>query len=216
MKQQNLAVRTRETVGKGAARKLRSAGKVPAVFYGKKSPTQGLEVDAKELNDILNKETGGSTFFNLSFEDNKGEQKLAILKELQADPVTNRLIHADFLELLLDENMSAAVPVHLIGKAAGVELGGTLQPIRRELEVSCLPKDLPEFIEIDVTELEVGQSIHIDEVELPKGIEVPHDVNFTVAVVVGRRAEEEEAVVEEGEEETAEAVEGGEEAAAEA
>ncbi|MBE9537143.1 MAG: 50S ribosomal protein L25 [Proteobacteria bacterium] len=214
MKQQNLAVKTREAVGKGAARKLRSAGKVPAVFYGKKSGALSLEVDAKELNDILDKETGGSTFFNLSFEGGKSEQKLAILKELQADPVTNRLIHADFKEILMDEKMSAAVPVRLTGTAAGVEMGGTLQPIRRELEVSCLPKDLPEFIEIDVTKLEVGQSVHIDEVELPKGVEVPHDVNFTVAVVVGRRAEEEEAV--EAEEETAEAVEGGEEAAAEA
>ena len=213
MKQQNLAVKTRETSGKGVARKLRSAGKVPAVFYGKKSETLSLEVDAKELNDILNKETGGSIFFNLNIEGSKDGQKVAILKELQADPVTNRLVHADFLELLMDEKMSAAVPVRLTGKAEGVELGGTLQPIRRELEVSCLPKDLPDFIEIDVTALGIGDSVHIDEVELPKGIEVPHDVNFTVAVVVGRRAEEEEAVAEEGEEETAE---GAEETAAEA
>ena len=214
MKQQNLAVKTRETSGKGVARKLRSAGKVPAVFYGKKSETLSLEVDAKELNDILDKETGGSIFFNLNIEGSKGGQKVAILKELQADPVTNRLVHADFLELLMDEKMSAAVPVRLTGKAEGVELGGTLQPIRRELEVSCLPKDLPDFIEIDVTALGIGDSVHIDEVELPKGIEVPHDVNFTVAVVVGRRAEEEEeAVVEEGEKETAE---GAEETAVEA
>ncbi len=215
MDQQNLAVKTRETSGKGVARKLRSAGKVPAVFYGKKSEVLSLEVDAKELNDILNKETGGSIFFNLNIEGSKNEQKVAILKELQADPVTNRLVHADFKEILMDEKMSAAVPVQLTGKAEGVELGGTLQPIRRELEVSCLPKDLPDFIEIDVTALGIGDSIHIDEVALPKGVEVPHDVNFTVAVVVGRRAEE-EAVTEEGEEEAAEVVEGGEEAAAEA
>jgi len=198
VKQQDLAVKTREAAGKGAARKLRSAGKVPAVFYGKKSETLSLEVDTKELNDILNKETGGSTFFNLSFEG-KSEQKAAILKELQADPVTNRLIHADFLELLMDEKISASVPVHLTGKAEGVELGGTLQPIRRELEVICLPKDLPDFIEIDVTELGVGESIHIDDVTLPNGVEVPHDVNFTVAVIVARRGAE-ETEGEEGEE----------------
>jgi len=210
VKQQDLAVKKREAVGKGAARKLRSTGKVPAVFYGKKSETLSLEVDAKELSDILNKETGGSAFFNLSFEG-KNEKKTAVLKELQADPVTNRLIHADFLELLMDEKMSAAVPVHLTGKAEGVELGGTLQPIRRELEVICLPKDLPEFIEIDVTELGVGQSIHIDDVTLPSGVEVPHDVNFTVAVIVARRgAEELEA------EEGAEELEAEEEATAEA
>ena len=114
----------------------------------------------------------------------------------------------------MDEKMLAAVPVQLTGKAEGVELGGILQPIRRELEVTCLPKDLPEFIEIDVTTLAIGDSVHIDDVELPRGVEVPHDVNFTVAVVIGRRAEE-EAVVEKGEE-TAEATEGTQETAAEA
>lgn len=203
MKQQDLTVTVRESSGKGVARQLRMAGKVPAVFYGSETESISLEVATKTLQDILKVPGGKSNFFNLVFEGGKVGNKLAIIKDLQIDPVSDKLIHADFFELSMDKKMTATVPISLTGKAKGVELGGTLQPIRRELEVSCLPKDLPEVIEIDVTDLDVGDSIHIDEVKLPTGVEAPHDVNFTVAVLMAPKgAAEEEA------EETAEAAEG--------
>ena len=195
MRQENLAVKIREDKGKGAARRLRSQGMIPAVFYGSKTEPIHLSVGSKELKTILNSESGSSTFLNLNFDENKKEGKIAVIKDMQIDPVKDTLIHADFFELSMNEKMTANVPVQLVGKAEGVELGGTLQPIRRELEVSCLPKDLPNVIEIDVTTLGLGQSVHIDDVQLPKGVEVPHDVNFTVAVVLAPRgALEEEAV----------------------
>lgn len=204
MKQQDLTVTVRESSGKGVARQLRMAGKVPAVFYGTEAENIRLEVGTKTLRDILNVPGGRSSFFNLTFEGGKVKNKIAVIKELQIDPVSDQLIHADFFELSMDKKMTATVPVRLTGKAIGVEVGGTLQPIRRELEVSCLPKDLPDVIEIDVTDLDIGQSIHVDEVKLPAGVEAPHDVNFTIVVLLAKKGAAEEEV----EEETAEAAEG--------
>lgn len=208
MRQENLAVKTRENKGKGAARRLRNAGMVPAIFYGSKSEPVLLEVGSKELKTILNSDSGTSTFISLDFEGKKSGKKMAVIKELQMDPVSDNLIHVDFFELLMDDKMSSNVPVKLIGKPSGVELGGTLQPIRRELEVSCLPKDLPGSINIDVSALGLGQSIHIDDIELPKGVEVPHDVNFTIVVVLAKKgAKDDEEETEEGAEAGAEAAE---------
>lgn len=207
MRQQDLSVKVREKSGKGASRRIRMTGNFPAVFYGSKTEPFNLEVPAKEFGRILASETGQSTLLNLNFEGDKAQKRMAIIKDVQMDPVSDKLIHVDFQELLMDQKMSADIPVKLTGKAKGVELGGTLQPIRRELTVSCLPKDLPTVIEIDVTNVGIGQSIHIDDVELPSGVEVPHDVNFTVAVVLGKKggAEEEEAEgIEEGAEGPAE------------
>ena len=205
MKQADFAVKVREEKGKGAARRLRRQGIVPAVFYGHKTKPVPLAVPAKELQNILHSTSGASTFLNLKFEGGSGNtERMAIIKEIDMDPVTDEFIHVDFYELLMDEKITADVPVRFVGKAKGVEMGGTLQPIRRELEVKCLPKDLPEVIEVDVTDLGVGESIHIDDIKLPAGVEVPHDVNFTVAVVLGKKGEK-AAAAEEGEEETTEA-----------
>jgi len=200
VKQQDLTVTVRESSGKGVARQLRMAGKVPAVFYGTETENVRLEVATKSLNDILKVPGGRSSFFNLTFEGGKIKNKMAIIKELQIDPVSDQLIHADFFELSMDKKMTATVPVRLTGKAKGVELGGNLQPIRRELEVSCLPKDLPDVIEIDVTDLDLGQSIHVDEVKLPAGVEAPHDVNFTIVVLLAPKGAAEEEETAEGEE----------------
>ena len=201
MKQQDLAAKVREGSGKGPARRLRAAGRVPAVFYGRESGNIHLEVGSKELGAILHSETGQSTFVNLNFEDKKLGKKIAIIKEVQIDPVSDKLIHADFSELHMNEKIEALVHVKLTGKAKGVELGGTLQPVRRELLVKCLPKDLPDVIEIDVTHLGVGESLHINEVTLPAGVETPHGENFTVATVLAKKgaAEEEAAAAAEAE-----------------
>lgn len=193
MKQQDLSVQTREFSGKGASRKLRQAGKIPAVFYGGKAGAINLEISSKELNTILS-DSGRSTFLKLNSENGEINGKMAVIKELQANPINDNLIHADLFELSMDKRMRGLVPVRLTGKAAGVEMGGTLQPIRRELEVECLPKDMPDVIEIDVTELVIGDSIHIDEVQMPPGVEAPHDVNFTVAVLLAKKVVVEEEV----------------------
>lgn len=197
----------REETGKGASRRLRAEGIVPAVFYGSGSASFSIAVGNKELSGILSGEGGISTFFNMTFEDSKMDKKMSIIKELQIDPVSEKLIHVDFFELSMDKKMTAMIPIRLTGKAVGVELGGNLQPIRRELEVSCFPKDLPGFIEIDVTSLDVGESIHVDEVKLPEGVEAPHDVNFTIVVLLAKRGAEEEKTEDEVEGEEGEASE---------
>jgi large subunit ribosomal protein L25 len=153
-------------------------------------------------------------FVNLAI-DGLGEHK-ALLKELQRHPVGGQYLHADFYEVAMDRKIRVRVPVTTRGKAQGVEMGGMLQIIRRELEVLCLPDDIPENIEIDITELDMGESVHVEDIPLEGDVEIPHEVNFTILTILSaRQAEETEEDVEEGEE-AAEAAEEAEAAEAEA
>jgi large subunit ribosomal protein L25 len=137
-----------------------------------------------------------------------------MIKELQTDPVSRSLIHVDFYEISMDRKIRVMVPVTTTGTSEGVELGGTLQIVRRELEVLCLPGEIPESIEIDITGLGMGDSIHVQEIPTTGNIEIDAEVNFTVLTILSPKLEEEE--VEEGEEELeGEEGEEGEEAAEE-
>jgi large subunit ribosomal protein L25 len=141
-----------------------------------------------------------------------GETRKAMLKELQRHPVNGSFIHADFYEVALDRKMRVMIPVTTVGKCQGVEMGGMLQIIRRELEALCFPTDIPDEIEIDITELDMGESVHVEDITLEGDVELVHDVNFTVLTILAGREEEEE--VEEGEEgEEGEVAEGEEETA---
>jgi large subunit ribosomal protein L25 len=193
----NIRANQRTTRGNGPARVLRREGRIPAILYGPDNEPISIAVNTHELETLLKSSRSGQVFVKLSI-DGVGERK-AILKELQRHPVSGHFIHADFYEVAMDRKIRAMVPVVTRGKSKGVETGGMLQIIRRELEVLCLPDDIPETFEIDITELDMGESIHVEDLPLEGDVEIPHEVNFTILTILsGRMAEEE--VAEEGEE----------------
>jgi large subunit ribosomal protein L25 len=193
----NIRANQRTTRGNGPARVLRREGRIPAILYGPDNEPTAIAVNTHELETLLKSSRSGQVFVKLSI-DGVGERK-AILKELQRHPVSGHFIHADFYEVAMDRKIRAMVPVVTRGKSKGVETGGMLQIIRRELEVLCLPDDIPETFEIDITELDMGESIHVEDLPLEGDVEIPHEVNFTILTILsGRMAEEE--VAEEGEE----------------
>ena len=196
----------RTTTGNGPARALRREGMIPAVLYGPKIEPIKLSINTKELENSLKAENIGQALFNLTIGDEHAVTKTAMIKELQTKPISGEFIHADFYEVAMDRKITVSVPVVAVGKSKGVEMGGILQIIRRELEVLCYPSDIPESIEIDVTDLEIGDSLHVEEIPLEENIEIPADVNFTVLTISSPKVEEEE--VEEEGEELEEAVEG--------
>ncbi|HKJ05148.1 MAG TPA: 50S ribosomal protein L25 [Geopsychrobacteraceae bacterium] len=200
MAQAEMNVTLRDATGKGVARKLRANGQVPAVVYGKGMKPCVISFEPKALQDAVSGESGWNTLITL-----KGaavlEGKVVVLKDLNLHPLRRTMVSADFHAIDLSKKVNFMVPVVPVGKSAGEKEGGTLQVIRHELEVYCLPTAVPQSIEIDVTSLNIGDVIHIEEVAVPDGTEIPFDVNFTVLTVKGIQEEEEdEAEVEEGEE----------------
>lgn len=182
--------------GNGPARQLRRQGMAPAVVYGPGKTPEMLAVNVRDLEKILKHSRTIQVLLNLHLEG--GEPRPAMLKDLQMDPVSHEILHVDFYEIDPTRKIRMMVPVEPKGKAAGVELGGMLQVIRRELEVLCLPGEIPDVIEVDVTALEIGGSIHVKDISLEGDVEIPTEVDFTVITCLGKKMEEEEA--EEGEE----------------
>jgi large subunit ribosomal protein L25 len=191
-----LNVSQREGLGKGIARSLRREGLIPAVMYGKGVENCALAVEPKQLAAIIDSEAGLNTLITL-----KGEGvfdgKVVILKDMQTDPVRQELLHVDFQAIDLKTKTHVLVPLVPVGKSAGEKEGGNLQVIRHEIELVCLPTNIPSALEVDVTALGIGDSLHVQDIQLPSGVELPQDVNFTVVTVTGRAAEVEEEVVEE-------------------
>jgi large subunit ribosomal protein L25 len=180
---------------------------MPAVLYGPQTESVLLTVNIKELEQIFKKGNIGSIILNLVIQNGKKVTKPAMIKEFQSHPVSGDFLHIDFYEIDMQRKINVMIPVVTKGICKGVELGGLLQIIRREIEVLCMPGDIPEAIEIDITDLDMGDSLHVDEIPLGDNVEIATDVNFTVLTIVSPKVEE----VEEEEEEALE----GEEAAAE-
>jgi len=189
MAQSQLIVAPREGTGKGGARSLRRQGLVPGVVYGKGMTSCAVAVDAKALSQAIATAAGWNTLITLQGEG-PFAGKVVILKEMQIHPLRRQAIHYDFQVVDLAQKVHVMVPVHAIGKPKGEKLGGQLHIIRHELEVVCLPGDIPVSIDVDVAELNIGDVVHIEDVQLPAGTEVPHEVNFTVITVTGHKAEE--------------------------
>lgn len=204
-----LNVSPRERLGKGGARSLRRGSQIPAVVYGAGLDTCPLVVEPKALRQVLASEAGLNALITLKG-DGPFDGKVVILKDMQEHPIRRDLLHVDFQAIDLKQKISVMVPVHTIGKAEGEKEGGQLQVIRHELEVYCLPTAIPQAIEIDVTDMNIGDVLHVEEIPVPTGVEIPHEVNFTVVTVVGFKAEEEEGAEEE---EEAAVILGGKEAA---
>lgn len=198
----NLTAETRESTGKGAARSLRREGKVPGILYGSDIGNIKLSVDNHKLEKMFNDPKYSRGLINLEVTGGEPYKKTVMIKELQIDPVKSHYIHLDLYEIKMDQKISVMVPVVITGEARGVEDGGTLQVIRRELEVYCLPRNIPESIEIDVSDMEMGESLHVSEIVPGDDLEIPYDADFTVVTVVSPMretvAEEEVAEGEEG------------------
>lgn len=191
MAQSTLQVSLRSATGKSGARAARRLGLVPAVVYGKGMEPCAVSVAPKELQAAIATDAGWNTLITLQG-DGPFNGKVVILKDLQVEPIRRDLMHADFQAIDLTSKTSVMVPLHPVGKSEGQKAGGNLQVIRHELEVVCLPTAIPSAIEFDVTALNIGDVVHVEDLVLPEGVEIPHDVNFTVITVTGHKAEEEE------------------------
>ncbi len=202
----NLKATPREAVGNGPSRVLRRDGKVPAILYGPKTEPMKLTIDKLDLEPLFKSGAVAQKLLKLEIEGVDGKRNVMI-KEMQTHPVSQNLLHLDLYEVTMDHKLKVMVPVVVTGKSVGVEMGGMLQIIRRELEVLSLPDRIPENITIDITDLDIGDSFHVQDLQLEENVEVPAEVNFTILTILTPKAEEEEEV-EEGEGEEEEGVEG--------
>lgn len=184
-----LNVEDRQVTTKGDSGRLRRSGKVPAVFYGPGKTGAPICVDAREFRFKLDG-LEGSHLIQLSSPSSTVNEKLALLKEVQRHPVTSAPVHIDFYEVDVNKPIEVTVPLHFTGKAAGVTAGGILQSLRREITVECLPREIPEFIEVDVTPLALHASVRISEVSLPAGVKAVYDTDDSVVIVASPTAAE--------------------------
>ena len=192
MEMVEIKVERREGNGKGRARKLRRTGVIPAIFYGPKRTTMSVRVSAEEFEKKL-KHLEGSHLIRLVNDggtDADLHDKAVLLREVQRHPVTDDVLHVDFIEVDLTERLTVSVPLHFIGKAAGVVTGGILQPILREIEVECLPTEIPQFIEVDVSPLGIHEAVHLSEVKLPEGVTAVGDGAQPLVTVLPPTVEE--------------------------
>ena len=204
MAQAELNVALRERVGKGGARSARRAGLVPGVVYGPNMESCTISVEPKALAVAIGGEAGWNTLLTLKG-DSSFDGVFAIVKDMQVDAIRRNTTHVDFQAIDASKSASFMVPVNTVGKSTGEKEGGNLQVIRKELEVFCLPTAIPACIDINVEGMNIGDTVHIDDVVVPEGVELPHDVNFTVITLIGFKGTDEDEDVEGDEVEGAEA-----------
>jgi len=184
-----IQIEQRQPGSKGKAKQLRREGKLPGVFYGPKSEAVPLSVDRKEfLSRVADLE--GSHLVRIKSGSPRLADKVALVKEMQFHPVSGELLHADFYEVDLSEKIRVKIPLHFVGKAEGVVRGGILQPVVREIEVECLPMDIPDYLDVEVSSLDIGHSLHITDLSMPEGVVAIYESNFTLVTVVPPTVEE--------------------------
>jgi large subunit ribosomal protein L25 len=200
MNQPVLTARVRKSKGKGAAKKLRKMAQVPAVFYGPKTESVMLAVDYPELKRLLKQGSGENVILDLKVQSDQGTKThKAIIKDIMMDPVKDIYIHADFYEISMDKEITVDVPIRLVNSPVGVTEGGILQHIKRELKISCLPGKMIDALEVDVSGLDIGDAVHVKDIDLPEGIVSLEEEDLTVAAVAAPTVAEEpeEEVIEE-------------------
>ena len=187
-----LSATSRTEKGKGVAKRLRMEGKLPAVVYGHKTDPIALTIDSKQLLKLIVEGKSEHKLFGLSIEGNgKPIEKIVMIKELQIHPLKRNFLHVDFFEVAMDEEITLSLVIKLVGEAPGVEMGGMLQQVRREIEIKCLPSQIPDTVEIDVSALNIGDSVHLNDIQLPEGIKVLDDADLTIATVLAPVVEKE-------------------------
>ncbi len=181
MAEVELVAEPREGVGKGAARKARAAGKVPAVLYGPEVEPKRLAVDARELWHALHTDAGTNVLINLQLD---GDTFLTMPREIQRDIVRGSLLHVDFLRIRRDVAIQVDVPIHLVGESVGVKEGGVVEHHLWELRVEVLPQDVPESLEADISDLAIGDSLHVSDIKIPGNVTVVTPMEETLVTVV--------------------------------
>jgi large subunit ribosomal protein L25 len=184
-----LKAEVRDGTGKGVARKLRAAGKIPAVLYGQGLDTTPLTVDSRELSHLLHGSAGANVLVDLIVD---GEEHLAIPREIQRDRIHSTFVHVDFLAVSRTETITVNVPVRETGEAAGVKEGGVVEHHLREVQVESLPQDVPDEIVVDITNVELGDMVHVSDLAAPKGVTIltnPEDAVLSVVTPAALRVE---------------------------
>lgn len=197
MNEVSLTARRRQEVGTGWAKALRRAGKLPAVIYGSGKSPEPLELDRREFEAFMRKRHGENVVINLQVDAN--DTRMALLREVQRDPLSDALLHVDFQHISMTQRLTMDVPILLIGRAIGAsrERGGILQQSLRELSITCLASDIPEHIEVDVSALDIGDSIHVRDLSIPRIGIGTHGETVIATVVPPMREEEAVPVTEE-------------------
>jgi large subunit ribosomal protein L25 len=186
--------RPRADFGKNVNRRLRAQGLIPGVLYGAKKKAVPVAVSPKEIGAILRSASGENTLFDIQLD---GSRRKVILKEFQVEPIKGRLLHADFYEVALDQALEVTVHIELTGVPVGVKVeGGVLDFVTRELEVECLPTDIPEKIVVDVSELALNKHVRVSDIQAPAKVKILTEPDVVIAHVVAPRAEEVAAPVE--------------------
>jgi large subunit ribosomal protein L25 len=184
----------RTQVRRGGVKKLRATGRVPAVVYGRNKQPQNLEVSTKELDNLIHHSVSENLLVDLAIKDDARPKRLALVQEVQHHALSGQVLHIDFHEVAEDEKVTIMVPVETLGEAVGVKTGGgVLEHVLFKLKVRALPKDLPEFIQVDVSKLEIGQSVHIGDIQPPPGTEILGDKHISVIAVAAPITEAQEA-----------------------
>jgi large subunit ribosomal protein L25 len=196
MKTIEITVEKRQSRGKNEARRTRMAGKIPAVVYGAGKDTVPITVNVRSLADAFRGGAGENAIFLLKLGDT-GETRHAMIREFQRDPVSRRPVHLDFVRVLMDTKIRVRVPVEVVGIARGVKTdAGILDFVTREIEIECLPGNIPEHLPLDVTELGIGDALRISDLKAPEGVEVVDDPEKVILHVAHPAAEEVVAPVE--------------------
>ena len=183
----NLDASVRNDRGTGVARKLRQSGQVPAIIYGHGRQPQSLAINTRELERLLERVSAASTVIELAVD---GRTARTLIREIQRHPVKRSILHVDFQELVAGEKVTVSIPLVFVGSAQGVRDGGILDQVMHELTIRVDPSNIPNHVDVDVTPLVIGHSIHVSELKVPEGVEVLDDEDATVCTVSAPRASE--------------------------
>ncbi len=193
----SLEAARREAVGKGAARKLRAGGRVPAVYYGRGETSIPLTINLKELETVMHGSAGSNVIVDLKVSGDAAKDRKALIREIQRDPVAGSILHLDLQHISLTERITVEVPIVLLGTPIGVkDAGGILEHLLREVEVECLPTDIPSKLEVDVSGLQIGDTLHVSDIKAERA-EIKTEAERAIATVVPPTVLEEVKPVEE-------------------
>jgi large subunit ribosomal protein L25 len=196
MKSVSLNVAPRTLVQRSGVKKVRAASRIPAVVYGRHHPPQSLEITQLDFERVIHQSASENILVDLDVQGDARPKRLALVQEVQHHPLSGKVLHVDFHEVAENEKVTVMVPVETVGEAVGVKNGGLLEHLLFRLKVRALPKDLPEFITLDVSKLEIGHAIHIGEVPAPPGAEILGDKRISVVAIAAPITEEQEAAAE--------------------
>lgn len=202
MVRSRLSVRPRKRTGKSGAREIRKEGNIPAILYGNGMEPTALVVEPEALRRALSNSAGRNTVLELEIEGSEETAgKFSMLREIQKDPLRDRVMHIDFLAIDMKKPVTVSVPVNTNGRSEGERKGGRLEKLMRAIEMECLPSDIPDSVEIDVSELDIGDSVDVAALGLGEGVRPTRSGEEKVVHVIAERVKEEETAEEEAEEE---------------